>query len=390
MYSSKFLLFLYLFIKQSSISNQNNSEIKKNKSVHNLFNSAEQIFRRWKRSGFPMVAPPLIFQPVQSPQSFQEPQPVGNDYNNQPEQPQYQESNQQTYQEQPQQNFQEQPQQTFQEQPQQTFQEQPQETVQEQPQQTFQEQPQEQPQPQQEPETQPQQEPQTQELFQPEPAGETPLAFPPPSPENQEPPPPPPQPEEQPFEPPITTIPPPQEVEPIQPPTIEPPSPPPPEITSPPSTTLPTPTTESAAAICARNGLLRYPLPECYTNDDKMMCCNPELEDTMKDAYKTLIREKGNSTFHRCNLQMMANKIQEMSEAKFKTNFEVITGISDFASKSHFFQNYICKIHREGRVILVYATPKHDRDSIPSNVEGETGIGRISTYPLCKPLNGMC
>uniref|UniRef100_A0A914MWF6 Ground-like domain-containing protein n=1 Tax=Meloidogyne incognita TaxID=6306 RepID=A0A914MWF6_MELIC len=345
-----------------------------------------------------MVAPPLIlfppapvpaqapanFQPVQSPQSFQGPQPADNFYNNQPEQPQFQESNQQT--------FQEQPQQTFEEQSQQTFQEQPQETLQEQSQQTFQEQPQEQPQPQQEPETQPQQEPQTEQQFQPEPvqpesAGEAPLAFPPPSPENQEPPPPPPQPEEQPFEPPITTIPTPQEVEPIQPPTIKPPSPPPPETTSPPSTTLPTPTTESAAAICARNGLLRYPLPECYTNDDKMMCCNPELEDTMKDAYKTLIREKGNSTFHRCNLQMMTNKIQEMSEAKFKTNFEVITGISDFASKSHFFQNYICKIHREGRVILVYATPKHDRDSIPSNVEGETGIGRVGTYPLCKPLN---
>jgi len=32
---------------------------------------------------------------------------------------------------------------------------------------------------------------------------------------------------------------------------------------------------------------------------------------------------------------------------------------------------------------LVYATPKHDRDSIQSNIEGETGIGRIGTYPLC-------
>ncbi|CAK5075119.1 unnamed protein product [Meloidogyne enterolobii] len=108
-------------------------------------------------------------------------------------------------------------------------------------------------------------------------------------------------------------------------------------------------------------GNIRYPLPECYTNDDKMMCCNSKLEDTMRDAYKGLLQEKGEDIFLRSNLQKITNRVQALTEAKFNTTFEVITAISDFASKSHFWSNQICKIHRDGRYILVYATPKHGR-----------------------------
>ncbi|CAK5029562.1 unnamed protein product [Meloidogyne enterolobii] len=108
-------------------------------------------------------------------------------------------------------------------------------------------------------------------------------------------------------------------------------------------------------------GNIRYPLPECYTNDDKMMCCNSKLEDTMRDAYKELLQEKGEDIFHRSNLQKITNRVQALTEAKFNTTSEVITAISDFASKSHFWSNHICKIHRDGRYILVYATPKHGR-----------------------------
>ncbi|CAJ0570818.1 unnamed protein product, partial [Mesorhabditis spiculigera] len=38
---------------------------------------------------------------------------------------------------------------------------------------------------------------------------------------------------------------------------------------------------------------------------------------------------------------------EERYEKKFGTPFETITGIGDFASKSHFYSDLICKIKRE-------------------------------------------
>uniref|UniRef100_A0A915N7P7 Ground-like domain-containing protein n=1 Tax=Meloidogyne javanica TaxID=6303 RepID=A0A915N7P7_MELJA len=67
-----------------------------------------------------------------------------------------------------------------------------------------------------------------------------------------------------------------------------------------------------------------------------MMCCNSKLEDVMRDAYKELLQEKGEDIFHRSNLQKITNRVQALTEAKFNTTFEVITAISDFASKKEF------------------------------------------------------
>uniref|UniRef100_A0A915N229 Ground-like domain-containing protein n=1 Tax=Meloidogyne javanica TaxID=6303 RepID=A0A915N229_MELJA len=100
---------------------------------------------------------------------------------------------------------------------------------------------------------------------------------------------------------------------------------------------MPPPTTTAQTSTRPKSpefGNIRYPLPECYTNDDKMMCCNSKLEDTMRDAYKELLQEKGEDIFHRSNLQKITNRVQALTEAKFNTTFEVITAISDFASKN--------------------------------------------------------
>uniref|UniRef100_A0A914N0L7 Ground-like domain-containing protein n=1 Tax=Meloidogyne incognita TaxID=6306 RepID=A0A914N0L7_MELIC len=164
-------------------------------------------------------------------------------------------------------------------------------------------------------------------------------------------------------------VPPPVQPPPAQqaPPPVQPPSAQQASIQSsspPPQTSMPPATTTAQTSTRPKStefGNIRYPLPECYTNDDKMMCCNSKLEDTMRDAYKELLQEKGEDIFHRSNLQKITNRVQALTEAKFNTTFEVITAISDFASKSHFWSNHICKIHRDGRYILVYATPKHGR-----------------------------
>uniref|UniRef100_A0A914I5M8 Ground-like domain-containing protein n=1 Tax=Globodera rostochiensis TaxID=31243 RepID=A0A914I5M8_GLORO len=114
--------------------------------------------------------------------------------------------------------------------------------------------------------------------------------------------------------------------------------------------------------------LLRYPLPECYTDDSNLMCCNPELENTMKMAFNELVSAEDD--FQRCNVQQIANKVQALSEDRFNTSFEVISGIGDFASRSHFFHNLICKIKQSDRFILAYATARPEFNSLC--IDGDT------------------
>ncbi|KAH7699499.1 Protein GRD-15, partial [Aphelenchoides avenae] len=57
------------------------------------------------------------------------------------------------------------------------------------------------------------------------------------------------------------------------------------------------------------------------------------------------------------------------AEQRFQTKFETVAGIKDFVSKQHFYQNNICKIEREGRYILAFATPKQDVETPTSSVE---------------------
>uniref|UniRef100_A0A914DPI8 Ground-like domain-containing protein n=1 Tax=Acrobeloides nanus TaxID=290746 RepID=A0A914DPI8_9BILA len=176
-----------------------------------------------------------------------------------------------------------------------------------------------------------------------------PLPAPPP------PPPPPPIPE-----PPIAAIPPPvNEFQPILPPLIIPTTIPP--TTIPPATTIPTtlPVIETTIApeiptpACSHKP--EYPLPECYTNDEGFMCCSSALEHVMHETVEEL-KASRDGTWKSCNVQAISNKVQKKAEERFNLTFEVISGISDFASKSHFYMNNICKTHNDGRYILAYAT----------------------------------
>ncbi|KAH7722801.1 Protein GRD-15 [Aphelenchoides avenae] len=76
------------------------------------------------------------------------------------------------------------------------------------------------------------------------------------------------------------------------------------------------------------------------------MCCNNGLEDLMRTTYDQL---RGQPEFLNCNVHRISNEVQTRAEAQYNTTFEVIVGIGDYASKSHFFHNLICKIEREGR-----------------------------------------
>lgn len=206
----------------------------------------------------------------------------------------------------------------------------------------------------------------------PPPAPEQPTEeFQPPPPEEQPPPPPPPQPEQPP--PPEQQPLPEQfvpEPQPVQQPEEEVPLPgeqpieQQPELPPPPPTAIPPPMTASEAA------LLRYPLPECYTDDSNLMCCNSSLENAMKEAFQSLLGEYGQD-FHRCNLQKIANRVQMTAEQQFNTPFEIVVGIRDFASRSHFWQNLICKIERDGRFILAYATPEPDEADVAAEEAAE-------------------
>lgn len=90
-------------------------------------------------------------------------------------------------------------------------------------------------------------------------------------------------------------------------------------------------------------------------------CCSRELENAMKSAYEG-IKQCHGGQWCNFNMQEITNKIQvptkpiisstvfqKRAEQCFGTPFEVVTGISDYASKVHFFKSYMCKICQEGR-----------------------------------------
>uniref|UniRef100_A0AC35TXI1 Ground-like domain-containing protein n=1 Tax=Rhabditophanes sp. KR3021 TaxID=114890 RepID=A0AC35TXI1_9BILA len=99
-----------------------------------------------------------------------------------------------------------------------------------------------------------------------------------------------------------------------------------------------------------------FPLKECYTNNSGFMCCNPQLERVILDAFNKLKLSQG-GRWQKCNTQSIANEIQSSAQSKFNKTFETIAGIGDYASKSHFYSNLICKVEQGGRFMLAYATP---------------------------------
>uniref|UniRef100_A0A915DLV3 Ground-like domain-containing protein n=1 Tax=Ditylenchus dipsaci TaxID=166011 RepID=A0A915DLV3_9BILA len=113
-----------------------------------------------------------------------------------------------------------------------------------------------------------------------------------------------------------------------------------------------------------------YPLKECYTDDSNYMCCNNELEDIIKETYSELsanarsarqvapVIVRDNRPDGSPPVQAIADRLQANIEGRMNTTFEIIVGRGDFASKSRFFGNFICKVRQEKRFILAYGTPK--------------------------------
>ncbi|KAE9548737.1 hypothetical protein FO519_008056 [Halicephalobus sp. NKZ332] len=103
------------------------------------------------------------------------------------------------------------------------------------------------------------------------------------------------------------------------------------------------------------------------------MCCNNELENVMNGAYDELKAARGG--WQSCNIQQIANKIQLATEQRFNTSFEALAGVGDYASKSHFYHNYVCKIERDNRIILAYASPRKDRLPQDGYLQGASQTG---------------
>ncbi|CAI2293336.1 unnamed protein product [Caenorhabditis sp. 36 PRJEB53466] len=103
----------------------------------------------------------------------------------------------------------------------------------------------------------------------------------------------------------------------------------------------------------------KYPLKQCYTESSGFMCCNQKLEKVMHD---TVAKFKGAKA---CNLQKVSTMLQANSQRTFGTEFEALTSVGDFASKIHFYSDFVCKMERDGRTMLVYATPNRHNYAVP-------------------------
>ncbi|CAI2357417.1 unnamed protein product [Caenorhabditis sp. 36 PRJEB53466] len=100
------------------------------------------------------------------------------------------------------------------------------------------------------------------------------------------------------------------------------------------------------------------PLKGCFYNDHGYACCNLLLQNKMEELADELLN---NGTFHRCNVQKLANDLQAKCESAFDEDFEAVVGLSDFAERIHFREHYVCKIEVNGRYMLAWATPDDRR-----------------------------
>ncbi|KAI6198562.1 Ground-like domain-containing protein [Aphelenchoides besseyi] len=168
---------------------------------------------------------------------------------------------------------------------------------------------------------------------------------------------------------------------PAPPPALPPPPPAPPVLIAPlpPQAPQPLPsigpTPMSATCAPAEAAKPNYPLPSCYTNNYGFMCCNQELEDSVVRSFNEL--RDSRPDWSSCNLQQITNKVQQNAEREYNTTFEVIAGVGDYASRSHFWSNLICKLELDGRFILVYATAHLDAEDYPDN--GSEGYAEGNT-----------
>uniref|UniRef100_A0A915B6F4 Ground-like domain-containing protein n=1 Tax=Parascaris univalens TaxID=6257 RepID=A0A915B6F4_PARUN len=98
---------------------------------------------------------------------------------------------------------------------------------------------------------------------------------------------------------------------------------------------------------------VQKPPPDCFINERGFLCCNRDLLKLIDDANRYVIARN----YSQCNKQIFAQILHKKAEKKFGITFEIIVSTSDFASKSHFRENFICKDRINRRFILIYATP---------------------------------
>uniref|UniRef100_A0A914EEN9 Ground-like domain-containing protein n=1 Tax=Acrobeloides nanus TaxID=290746 RepID=A0A914EEN9_9BILA len=128
------------------------------------------------------------------------------------------------------------------------------------------------------------------------------------------------------------------------------------------------------------------PLNECYTNEDGYMCCNRDLEIMMRDAYENLTattfafdytdpilnasisyeeekKLRKRQTQNLPDIEAISSRMQDfLQELQSAMTYEVVVGDSDFAGKVQFLDNHMCKIRRNCKIILAFATPQDPVD----------------------------
>uniref|UniRef100_A0A914NZ62 Ground-like domain-containing protein n=1 Tax=Panagrolaimus davidi TaxID=227884 RepID=A0A914NZ62_9BILA len=97
-----------------------------------------------------------------------------------------------------------------------------------------------------------------------------------------------------------------------------------------------------------------FPLPNCYRTAGGFLCCNRVLEELIYRSNSVIERKR----LSECNIHAFAAHLQQEAEKMFKTTFEIVIGTGDFASKSRFKDNLICKTITNKKVILIYGTPE--------------------------------
>lgn len=81
-----------------------------------------------------------------------------------------------------------------------------------------------------------------------------------------------------------------------------------------------------------------------------------ELEKLMDQTYTDLAKSRGGN-WKKCNYHQIAVAVQRKAEDHFGVDFESVSGPGDFASKTYFNQDLICKIKRGTSYVLAFATP---------------------------------
>jgi hypothetical protein len=104
------------------------------------------------------------------------------------------------------------------------------------------------------------------------------------------------------------------------------------------------------------------------------------VETAERFVFLTFINSFTGPQWNNANVQAIANFVQQRSQDMFGEEFEIVVGIGDFVTASHFYKDLLCKIEREGRYILAYATPQNDTEFFDEGISGFPSIYNPRDY----------